>query len=311
MKKTLAFFLFLTVFFCTLCSCNGEKTPQNDKITVVASLFPQYDFARQIAGDSINLTLLLPPGTESHTFDPSPKDRLAIAEADIFVYTGPEMEPWAERIAGSISSETLLILDVSKGISLPENEEEHDHEEEHDDHNHGADPHIWLDPLNARIMVQTLCDALCEKNPDMAEEYKQNAKAYQDKLSELHEQIQDTVKNIPNNTLVFGGRFAYGHFLHRYELEAVTAYESCSEQAEPSVGRIKEVVDYIRANNVKALYYEELSDPKVARSIANQTGVALLLFSTAHSVSKEEFADRITYINIMENNLKNIKASIE
>ena len=309
MRKTLAFFLLLAVFSCVLCACNSGKIHQNDKITVVASLFPQYDFARQIAGDSINLTLLLPPGTESHTFDPSPKDILSISQADIFLYTGPEMEPWAGRIADSISSETLLILDVSKGISPLEDEEEHDHGD-HDDHDHSVDPHIWLDPLNAQTMVQTVCDALCDKNPEMAEEYRKNAKAYQDKLSRLHEEIQNIVKDIPNNTLVFGGRFAYGHFLHRYELEAVTAYDSCSEQAEPSIVRIKEAVDYIKANNVKAVYYEELSEPKVARSIASQTGAALLLFSTAHSVSKQEFADGITYIDVMENNLKNIKANI-
>ena len=170
MKKGLIFIIISIIIFSAcivIIKPNGENKQDDGKVQIVATLFPQYDFARQIGGDKVNVSLLLTPGTETHTYEPTPQDLIRINDSDLFVYTGKYMEPWAERIVGSIDSDTK-ILDASKNINLihseedehDENEEdEHHHEEEH--HHHEFDPHIWFDPQNAIVMVNNITEELC------------------------------------------------------------------------------------------------------------------------------------------------------
>lgn len=313
------FFVVLTAWAVLECAAMpggvaeaGTPTAEGGKrLVVVASLFPQFDFARAIARDRADVTLLLPPGTESHTFDPSPAVMRRIARADLFVYTGKYMEPWAERVVRSVADDTA-VLDASEGIALVREAHDHDHdhaEGEHDAHG-GYDPHIWLDPRQAMKMADNIERALIALDPDGAAGYRENAARLTAELQRLDDDTTHVVRTAARDTLVFGGRFAYRYFLERYGLHYVTAYRSCSVEAEPGIRDVVAVTRYIREHGISCIYHEEFADPKVARAIAGETGAELLLFSTGHNVTKTELDAGVTFVDIMRRNLENVKKGL-
>lgn len=319
-----AFLVFSVFAIFNLSSCKGtasEATHGHKKIRVVASLFPQFDFARQIAGDRAEVDLLLPPGVESHSFDPSPADILRISGSDVFLYTGKEMEPWADRIIDSVNGAGPGICNVSQGIDLlklPCHHREkcdsdgdvHCEEGHHHHHDHGLDPHIWLDPTLAAKMVDNIAAALCERDPENRDYYQANAENYRQKLLELDSKFMDMINASRRKAIVFAGRFAHLYFVNRYGLEYMSAFKGCSSDLEPSVKRIAKIIDFIRARGVPVVYYEESSEPKVAGSIAEQTGVRALPFYAIHNVTKEQLSRGVTYIDLMSENFENLKQGL-
>jgi len=317
-KNGLALFLIGVLLLTAFAGCRGTQPSSTDgKLKIVATLFPQYDFARQIAQDKAVVELILPPGIESHMYEPTPGDMTAIANADLFIYTGEYMEPWAERVISGIDRDQVLVVDASAGVALRKEEHEHEEEDEHEEgnepeegHVHEYDPHIWLDPTLAMQMVDDITAGLCEKDAGNAPYYRQNAEAYKVSLQQLDNDISELVSSSQRKTIVFGGRFAYSYFVTRYGLAYESAFDSCSTEAEPSVRKIVEMTDFIRANNIPVIYYEELVDPKIARSIAEQTGIEPLLLHTVHNVSREEFEQGVTYLEIMRTNLVNLERGL-
>lgn len=331
------------------------------KLKIVATLFPQYDFARQIAGDYADVTLLLPPGMESHSYDLRPADMIEIRESDMFIYTGKYMEVWAQTIIDSLD-DSVMVVDVSDGITLEKEEDyfvdehsthehsahehsahedtdeddehgaheytdgddEHgahentDEDDEHDSHaehshsghTHEYDPHIWTSPVYAMQMVENIVDALMEKDPQHAEEYRQRADEYIDKLAEVDAAFRQVSEESARRTIFFGGRFAMTYFVREYDFDCVSAYHDCSAESEPSISSVMRMIDEIKESGAKAVYYEELADPKVARTIAEETGVKLLLLHSAHNVSRQEYENGVTYLDIMWNNVEKLKEGL-
>lgn len=293
----------------------GAEAAADGTLTVVTTLFPQYDFARQIAGTHAEVSLVLLPGMESHMYDPTPGDMIEISEADMFIYTGAEMEPWAGELADSVDMTGVRIVDASSGVDLMKEEDEHDHEEEHEHeghhHDHTYDPHIWLDMRNAMQMVETIADAFCEIDPANADDYRANADAYLEQLDELDTELREIVADGTRRDIVFGGRFAYGYFIHGYDLDYESVYDSCSADTEPSMAQMADVIDYMKENQVRYILYEELSTPNVARAIAEATGAEMLLFSTCHNVTKDDFEAGVTFIDLMQQNADTLKKALE
>ena len=310
------------------------------KLKIVATLFPQYDFARQIAGDYADVTLLLPPGMESHSYDLRPADMIEIQESDMFIYTGKYMEVWAQTIIDSLD-DSVMVVDVSNGITLEKEEDyfvdehiAHEHithedtdeddehgaheDDEHDSHaghshsghTHEYDPHIWTSPVYAMQMVENIVDALMEKDPQHAEEYRQRADEYIDKLAEVDAAFRQVSEESARRTIFFGGRFAMTYFVREYDFDCVSAYHDCSAESEPSISSVMRMIDEIKESGAKAVYYEELADPKVARTIAEETGVKLLLLHSAHNVSRQEYENGVTYLDIMWNNVEKLKEGL-
>ena len=280
----------------TGCTQSAEEAkPEDEKPLIIATLFPQYDFVSQIAGAKADVTLLLPPGVEPHSYEPTPRDIANIKKADLFVYTGALMEPWAERIIEAAEGADLLIVDTSIGIELMD-EEDHDHYG-------GKDPHFWLDPILARVMVDHIVEGLVEVDPDNEAYYRQNGEAYKQKLQDLHEKIDSSLAVLENRTILYAGHFAFGYFAARYNLEHVSPYEGFAPDAEPTPANIAELIKRVDESNTKVIFYEELIDPKVARVVAEQTGAEMLLLHGAHNVTTEELNSGFTYIRIMEDNL--------
>ncbi|MDN5298578.1 MAG: zinc transport system substrate-binding protein [Clostridiales bacterium] len=315
---------------------------ENDKITVVATLFPQYDFTRAIGGEYVDVKLLLPPGVEAHSFEPTPKDIVDIGNADLLLYTGESMEPWVADIAATIEGDKLDVVDLSEGITLLKSSDEHDADEhdadehdadehdadehdadehdadehdvdEHDEeeHDHGEyDPHFWLDPTNAIIMATHIKDELIRVDPDHAETYEANAVAYIESLKELDDDLKAFFDVTPQKTIIYGGHFAFAYFAERYGLDYISPYNGFSPDAEPTPQRIASLIDAIEATHTKAIYYEELISPKVAEVISEETGAKMLLLHGAHNVTKEELDAGVTYISIMYDNLERLKVGL-
>ncbi|MDY3746466.1 MAG: metal ABC transporter substrate-binding protein [Lachnospiraceae bacterium] len=290
----------------------GESREFSEKPVIVCTLFPQYDFARTVFGSQAKVVMLLSPGMESHMYDPTPEDMVTISEADAFIYTGDEMEPWAAQIVESLDGVT--ILDLSEHVNLQmEDEEGHDHEDEHHhhgEHEHSYDPHFWLDMDNAVAMLDAIEKLALDMGIENADLVTDAAKTYREKLTALDEAYFDALEGADHRDIVFAGRFAYGYFVHRYDLSYETVYHSCSAEADPSVSDMTRVIDYIKEHGTKVIFYEELSNASVAKTIAADTGVQIRMLSTAHNVTKTEFEAGITFYDIMKNNLEVVKEAL-
>lgn len=285
--------------------CTPTQT-DNNKITVITSLFPQYDFVRQIAQDKVNVTLLLPAGVEPHSFEPTPQTIVTIGNADIFVYTNAMMEPWIEKVIDNVKQDNLLIVESSLGIEYIEHQEEEEFEEEEEDHEE-LDPHVWLDPMNAKIMAQNILDALITADPENAEFYKANAAALFIELDELKADYDEVFLDPTHKTIIYGGHFAFGYLANRYGLEILSPYTGFSPNAEPTPQAIIELIDRMTELNIKTIYYQELIDPKTARVIAEQTGAKMVLLHGAHNVTTEELQSGVTYVSIMRENAQKLR----
>lgn len=343
MKKNIAFFVVLILIFSAITAVimgfkNLSQKKNDGKIEIIATLFPQYDFAKQIGGDKVNVTLLLPPGSESHTYEPTPQDMVKINDSELFIFTGSEMEPWAENLISGMKND-INVLDLSKTVDLINSEEfeekhegehEHHHEdkdgEDHDDkdeahdhshhehsgegHHHTYDPHIWLNPEYAIKMAKSIEEELCKIDPQNADYYRNNAQKYIKEISDLDADFEEVVKNSSNKKIAFGGAFAYAYFVERYNLDFISAYETCGESAEPSTSKIKEVIDYIKANKIPVIFYKEYSTGNIAKTISEATGAKMLVFNTVHNVSKQELENGASYVSIMKQNLENLKQAL-
>jgi len=285
------------------------------KISITTTLFPQYDFAKAIAGDKADVTMILPLGSESHNYEPSPSDIIAIDSSDMFIYTGDYMEGWVSDIVGNLSD--TMVVDVSKNITLVKEEDEHDHDHDDDDdddheeeHHHEYDPHIWTSPINAMTIVDNITDALCELDSSNAEYYQSNAEEYKHQLEHLDEEFRETVENGNTNKIFFGGKFALYYLTSEYGLEYTSAYDSCSDETEPSAKAVADIISQMKEQNIPVIFYEELTNPKVANTIAEETGATPLLFHSCHNVSVEEFNNGVTYLSLMEQNVQNLKVAL-
>lgn len=311
-----ALFLFVTAIACQRQDQQPGKTKQ---LNIVTTLFPLYDFTKNIAGEKALVTLLLPPGVEAHSFEPKAGDVLRINQADLFVFTGKYMEPWAESLLKGVDNKGLLVVDASKGIAFIEGtDEHHDHghgkgkqHKEVDHHNHGkVDPHIWLDFGSAQAMVKTIAEALIAKDPDNKAYYAKNADAYSAKLADLDRRYREALASCKKRVFVHGGHFAFNYLAKRYNLTYISAYQG-SPDAEPSPRRLIAMKKKMGENNIRFIYYEELIIPRVSEVLARETGATLLKLHGAHNITKDEFEKGISFLSIMEENMKNLKAGLE
>ena len=287
--------LFITTFFTLILTVLSF----GEKIKVIATIFPNYDFARNIGKEMAEVTLLLPPGVEAHSYEPTPRDMVRITTSDILLYTGEDMEPWVHRMSRNLP-DSVTICDLSHGVNKVEDE----------DHGH-SDPHIWTDPLLAMQMVDNVTEAFIQADPKNREYYTQNSKAYKNKLYQLHQKIEKELSSIDRRDVVFAGHMVFGYFAKRYDLTFTTPYRSFSPDAEPTPRRMAELITTMKKGGYSYIYFEELINPKSAKLIARETGAEILLLHGAHNLSKEDLKAGKSYIDIMEGNLKNLKRGLK
>ncbi|MBQ9097141.1 MAG: zinc ABC transporter substrate-binding protein [Clostridia bacterium] len=303
MKRILTFFL-ISILVLNCCACSQKTATSLNKLQIVATLFPQYDFVREIAGDKADITLLAPAGADGHTYEPTTAEIIKITESDMFIYTGKHMEAWADRIISSVDSKNLKIVDVSENIDL-KFEKSH-----HTKYEHAYDPHIWTEHNNAKTMVDNIANALCDVDSNNADYYKSRATDYKNQLDELDKSFINTVSAARNKKIVFGDSFAFLYFTERYGLDHKAAFDSCSSEAEQSALIITQIISELKKDSIPAIYYSETSNRKVPEAIAQETGAMPLLFHSCHTVTKEEIDNGATYLTLMKQNLENLEKGL-
>lgn len=312
-------FIILIIIMTIIVMCfKTESVVKNEeKLQIVATLFPQYDFAKQIVKDKADVKLLLNSGVETHNYEPTGKDMITILSgSDMFLYTGTNLEPWTEKIVQNLESTNCKIVNVSDGIELitiEEFEERHinseilieEHEEEHK-HQEIYDGHIWQNPKNAVKMLDNVLKALCEIDPDNAEYYTKNAEEYRNQILELDGELRNIVNQSERKEIAVGGEFAYAYLVEEYGINFVSVYTNCGEGEDPSIAKVKSVIDYINKYNIPVVYYEELSEGTVAKMIAEETEAEpLVLYSIHNGDTKKD-----TYVSLMSKNLENLKKGL-
>lgn len=314
--KGLAIVLAVCILMLLLTSCRAreEKTLQNKKLQVVTSLFPLYDFARNIGQDRADVFLLLPPGLEAHSFEPRPGDMVRLNQANVFLYTNSAMEPWVQDVLKGVRNRNLKVIESGHGIAMISDHDRHGHAKEaghrHGHDQGGADPHIWLDFSNAVKMVDHILAGFIEKDPMNRGFYQGNADACKAKLNDLDRQFREGLSGCRKKIIVHGGHFAFGYLAQRYGLEYV-AVSGFSPNAEPTPAGVIRISKTLKANGLNHLFYEELLSPRIAESIARETGVSLLMLHGAHNISKEEFERGFSFMDLMQINLQNLKRGLQ
>ncbi len=302
-----------------LCGCAAPPPePEDGRLQIVAAVFPAYDFARAAAGTHGDVSLLLPPGAESHSYEPTPADILRVRNCDLFIYLGGESDTWVDTILSAVEprGECLRMVDC---VDLLEEETVegmtggHDHDHEDEDHNHlgevvGMDEHVWTSPKNAAAITRLLGETLANLDPDHAGDYRTAAGDYARQLDALDEEFAGFFNGLPHKTMVFGDRFPLRYFAEAYGLDYYAAFPGCGAQTEPSAATVAFLTEKVRGEDLPAVWYIEFSNHLVADSIAEAAGTNTALFHTCHNVSQADLDAGATYLSLMEGNLETLRA---
>ncbi len=303
MKRLASILLTLVLLFSVSCkSVSDKKSETSEKIKIVTTLFAQYDFAKKVGGDKVDVSLILPSGVEPHAYEPTPKDIVRMKEADFLIYTGDNMEPWVSKIKDSLKGGNVKVIDASEGIELLGREEKEENEHHHSDN----DPHIWLDFDNSIKMIGTIKESLIEKDAGNKDYYEKNASDYINKIRELDKKYKEARSKFKSETIYTGGHFAFAYLAKRYDLKFESPYKGFSPNAEVAPKDIVKIVDALKGKDIKAIYYEELVNPKVAKILSEEAGVEMFLLNGMHNVSKEDLSSGKSYLEFMEDNLKSL-----
>jgi zinc transport system substrate-binding protein len=316
LKRALLFFITLAALLSGITSCKPNKyaANQNGKINITTTNFPPYDFVRQIAGDRVNLAMLLPPGSESHSFEPSPRDIITIQNSDIFIYSGGGSDKWIDRILQSMNTSGMKILAMIDIVEAVDEEIVEGMEEDGDESPpNGAaayDEHVWTSPWNAILIVQAITLMLCETDAANSDYYRQNAAAYIEKLRLLDIAFAEVVSGSKRSVIVFADRFPFRYFADAYGLTYYAAFPGCSTDTEPSAATVTFLVDKIRAERIPVVFHIELSNERMANTISGETGARKLLLHSGHNITKRDFDSGMGYLQIMKNNVENLREAV-
>ncbi|MDO5572511.1 MAG: metal ABC transporter substrate-binding protein [bacterium] len=299
--------------------CQKQNTIQDDpdKINVTATIFPQYDFTREIAGDQVDLRLLLPPGGESHSYEPTPQDIIAIQNSDVFIYVGGESDAWIDDILASMDTSHMQLISLMDCVDAVEEEvvEGMQSEEHHEDEAHAEeteyDEHVWTSPVNAILITEKITEALQAADTKNAEFYQKNCDSYIAKLDTLDQEFRDLVSGAAHKVLVFGDRFPFRYFTEEYGLEYYAAFPGCSAETEPSAATISFLINQVKTEQIPVVFHIEFSNEKVADAICESTGAKKLLFHSCHNVDQADMDAGVSYLSIMQGNLKNLKEALQ
>lgn len=360
-RKALAVFLVLALSGCGW--GQGKEYPQAEaadfRLNVVTTIFPYYDFVRQIAGDRVKLTLVVPAGMDSHSFEPTPADMRTIQQADVLICNGGAMEHWLDQVLDAIDVSGITVVTLMDAVDTVEEElvegmedashgdhgehkgyqaaaseagddgcrvEIHDdgrHEEndgkgqhmEIDDDGHHVeieyDEHIWTSPVNAMRLTEAICEALVQRDPAHQEEYQKATGEYQSGLARIDRELREVSKQRKRSLIVVGDKFPFRYLAEEYGLDYRAAFSGCSTDTEPSARTIAYLIDKVKEQRIPVVYYLELSSTRVAEIIEEETGAQPLLLHSCHNVTRRELESGITYVDLMERNVENLRKGLD
>ncbi len=313
-KKFLLLLIFLFIF--KIPYLHSQEQTAVDKVKIITSVFPLQEFAEAVAGERGEVSLLLPPGAEIHTWQPRASDIMRLSSADVFIYVGAALEPWLHDMMKSVKNPAIRVLEASQGLSLlRKNDGQPKHEEKTntEEHNHEhsvIDPHIWLDFENDQIIVDRIESLLSELIPEYRLFFKRNALVYQKKLQKLDQRYQAGLRNCSQSTFILGGHAAFGYLARRYGLNQIALY-GLNPDSKPTPRKLVEVVDLAKEHQIKVIYFEDYVSDDLAKVMAKEVGAETLVLNAGANISKEQLKSGMTFLEIMEKNLENLRYGLQ
>lgn len=302
--KAAATLLLLAVTFLFLLSACSDDTGQtepaakNAKLKVVASFYPMYDFATKVGGDKIEALNLVPAGTEPHDWEPAPSDIKNLENASVFIYSGADMEHWTDSVLASLTNKNLVVCQASDSLKLLEGKK-----------NHSVDPHVWLSPENAKVEMENIKNALTKADPENTDYYQANYDKYAAEFDKLNQEYKDALSPLPNKDIVVSHE-AFGYLCAAYGLNQ-KGIEGLSPASEPSPDRMAEIIDFVKKNNVKYIFFEDLVSPKVAQAVAEATGAECISLNPLEGLTDEQIAAGDDYFSVMRKNLDVLRTALK
>lgn len=303
-----------------------ESKNREDTLRVVTTIFPQYDFVRQIAGEHAEVSMLLKPGEETHSYEPTPQDILKIQNCDLFIYVGGENDEWVEDILESIDTEKirqLRLIDCVETVNeehiegmKEERGHEHGEEDAHRESDHGShetltpDEHVWTSPENAISIVERITEELAGLDPEYRAVYEENKEAYEKQLEELDEAFREVVRSAKREVLLFGDRFPFRYFADAYDLDYYAAFPGCASDTEPSAATMAFLINKVKEEQIPVVLKMELSNENIANAIAETTHAEVRTFYSCHNLTAREFAEGETYLSMMKKNVETLKEAL-
>lgn len=276
---------------------------KSDKLSIVTTIYPYYEFARVIAGDKAEVYQLISPGTEVHEFEPTPKDILRINEADIFIYNGGESDEWVENVLKSINSDVKVLCMFDFADLLYEEDIEHNKGDEYDEH-------IWTSLENDKKFVKAISEEIIKRDSTNKDLYITNTENYINKLNKLDKSFGNAVKNSAHNTIVVADRFPILYFVKEYGINFESAFPGCTSETQPSIKTVTKLIDYVRENDLPVVFHIDNSSDSLARIICEDSNAEIKTFYSMHNITREQFESNTTFISLLELNLKSLKEAL-
>lgn len=297
-KNKIISLLFICMTLFSLTACNSEKTNEGDKLKIVTTIFPQYDFVKHITGDNAEVILLLTPGSESHTYEPTAADISKIQQADLFIYNGGESEVWVKKVLDSYGNKdnSMRLMDYVTPI-MEEDEDEYDE-------------HIFTSLKNSKILLEEINRIICEIDSENSDIYNENTKNYANEISQLDDKFVNMVSTAKRKVVIFGDRFPFRYFANDYDLECYAAFSGCGSETEASPATISDLIKKVEDNDIPVIFHIEFSNESIAQKIADATNAKVLLLHSCHNISKEDLEQNISYVGLMEKNYDNLSEAL-
>ena len=309
MAKRIVSCVIIIFMLGALSSCDFETRVGSGRLSVVATIFAPYDFARSLAGGLAEVTMLLPPACESHTFEPTPQDIVKIMNCGVFIYVGGESDAWVERILSAMDTSGMCIVTLMDCVDTVEEVivkgMQADAQEEGE-----IDEHVWISPKNAMLITQRISDAMCAADPQNANAYRQNAAGYLDQLDALDQEFRQLIGESAHKTIVFGDRFPFRYFVDAYGLDYYAAFPGCAAETEAGAGTVIFLIEKMKAEHIPVVFHAELSNENMARAIAKATGAKVLQLHACHTISWTDFQAGRTYLDLMGDNAAALREAL-
>lgn len=308
MNKSLKLALLSLTGAALLAACGQENSEADagkdgDKLEIATTIYPVYAFTKEIVGDTANVSLMVPAGTEAHDYEPSAKQIAELNESDALVYHNENMETWIPTAESSINEEVNIVKGTENMVLLPGSDHEHDHShsEGHEGHSHDYDPHTWVSPHRAKMEVASITEQLSELYPDMADEFKANADAYIEELTELDHLYTEAFEHASRQDFVTS-HTAFTYLAVDYGLNQI-GIAGLTPEEEPSAARLAELANFVKENDIQYIYYEETGSDSMAKTLAEEAGVEMAVLNPLESLSQEAMDEGADYISVMKDNL--------
>lgn len=308
MKRILT--LFLLLIGMTLAGCADSGEPKNSdvdsgKLQVYTTVYPLQYFTKEIGKEFVTVETIYPPGSDEHTFEPSQKDMMNLADSDVFIYVGLGLEGFVNKAIKTLENEDVSFLAAGENIKgLEENGHEHDEEEHHDDeHHHGdMDPHVWVDPLYAKDLAEAIKNELIRQLPENKEQFEENYNALASKLEQLHSQFENIAQNAQHKEFIVS-HAAYGYWEQRYGLEQISI-SGLASSSEPTQKQLKAIISEAKEHKLQYIFFEQNVSSKLSEIVQDELDAKPLLLHNLSVLTDEDIEKNRTYFTIMEDNLK-------